>query len=51
MSFPNEKDAVFAAYASFRPLSPQRMSEIERAAAQAIAGKGNCWWNPPEAET
>ncbi len=51
MSFPNEQDAVFTAYESFRPLSPERMSAIESEAVRAIAGKGSCWWNPPEAGT
>lgn len=51
MSFPNEQDAVFAAYESFCPLNPSTMKAIEKQAARAIAGKGTCWWNPPEADT
>jgi hypothetical protein len=51
MSFPNEQDAVLAAYESFCPLSPSTMTNIEKQAAHAIAGKGTCWWNPAEAET
>ena len=46
MSFPNEQDAAFAAYESFTPLSPQRVSEIRRQAVAAIRDKGPCWWNP-----
>ena len=47
MSFPNEQDAAFAAARSFAPLSQERMSEIRERAAQAVQGKGECWWNPP----
>lgn len=50
MSFPNEQDAVFAAYESFYPLNPATMNAIEKQAAHAITGKGTCWWNPPEAD-
>lgn len=46
MSFPNEQDAAFAAARAFAPLSGERMAEIERRAAEAVAGKGPCWWNP-----
>jgi aryl-alcohol dehydrogenase-like predicted oxidoreductase len=46
MSFPNEQDAAFAAYEMFRPLVPETLRGIEQAAAQAIVGKGDCWWNP-----
>ncbi len=45
MSFPNEQDESFAAAASFRPLGPAAMAETRRRAAEAIAGKGACWWN------
>lgn len=48
MSFPNEQDAVFRAFETFRPLDRNRMAEVEQLAAQAIAGKGNCWWNPAD---
>jgi aryl-alcohol dehydrogenase-like predicted oxidoreductase len=48
MSFPNEQDAVFRAFESFRPLTPETLKEIEMRAAKAIEGKGNCWWNPSE---
>ena len=46
MSFPNEQDACFAAARSFKPLSGERMADIKRRAVEAIANKGNCWWNP-----
>lgn len=47
MSFPNEQDAAFAAYAAFRgPLPNQRLAEIRQRAAVAIEGKGTVWWNP-----
>jgi aryl-alcohol dehydrogenase-like predicted oxidoreductase len=46
MSFPNEQEAVFRAFAEFRPLEKERLKEIELRAAQAIDGKGSCWWNP-----
>jgi 1-deoxyxylulose-5-phosphate synthase len=48
LSFPNEQDAAFRAFEEFRPLSKGELKEIERRAAHAIAGKGRCWWNPPE---
>ena len=47
MSFDNEQDAVFRAFEAFRPLEKETMAAIETRAVQAIAGKGNCWWNPP----
>jgi hypothetical protein len=46
LSFPNEQDAAFRAYEEFHPLEPEQLKEIEQRAAQAIAGKGRCWWNP-----
>ncbi|HMP82419.1 MAG TPA: aldo/keto reductase [Verrucomicrobiota bacterium] len=46
MSFANEQDLAFRAYETFKPLDRDRLTEIEQQAAQAIAGKGNCWWNP-----
>ena len=50
LSFANEQDAAFAAACTFRPLSPERMADIRRRAAEARAEKGPCWWNPePEA--
>ncbi len=50
MSFPNEQDAVFRALETFRPLGADQLKDIEAQAEQAIEGKGNCWWNPPEKE-
>jgi aryl-alcohol dehydrogenase-like predicted oxidoreductase len=46
LSFPNEQDAAFRAFEEFRPLSKEQLREIEGHAAQAIEGKGRCWWNP-----
>ena len=46
MSFPNEQDAAFAAAGTFRRLSAPLMAEVRRRAAEAIQGKGPCWWNP-----
>ena len=48
LSFPNEQDAAYSAARNFTPLAPERMADIRRRAALAIAGKGNCWWNPPQ---
>lgn len=50
MSFPNEQDAAFRAFELFCPLKTKQLAEIEMRAAQAIARKGHCWWNPPENE-
>lgn len=53
MSFANEQDAAFAAYATFErrgPLSAEEMATIRERAAVAIRGKGPCWWNPPETD-
>ncbi len=46
MSFPNEQDHVFAAYAQFQPLTTAQRDDIQQRALQARAGKGPCWWNP-----
>jgi hypothetical protein len=46
LSFPNEQDAAFEALGSFRPLTQEQMEKTRRRAAQAIEGKGPCWWNP-----
>jgi len=46
LSFPNEQDAAFAAAMDFTPLSAAQMDRIDRLAAEAIKGKGRCWWNP-----
>jgi aryl-alcohol dehydrogenase-like predicted oxidoreductase len=46
MSFPNEQDAAFAAAAAFAPLAGPAMERIRLRAAEAVRGKGPCWWNP-----
>jgi hypothetical protein len=46
LSFPNEQDAAFRAFEEFHPLGKEQLKEIEGRAAQAIEGKGRCWWNP-----
>ncbi len=46
LSFENEREAAFAAVRAFRPLPAGRMAEIRERAAEAIRGKGPCWWNP-----
>ena len=46
MSFANEQDAAFLAATEFRPLDAAAMAEIRTRAAEAIQGKGPCWWNP-----
>ena len=50
LSFPNEQDAAFRAFEEFRPLGKEQLKEIEGRAAQAIEGKGRCWWNPENGE-
>jgi hypothetical protein len=50
LSFPNEQDAAFRAFEEFRPLGKEQLKEIESRAAQAIEGKGRCWWNPEKGE-
>lgn len=47
LSFPNEQDAAYAAFQSFRAVPSGQMSETRQHAAEAIQGKGPCWWNPP----
>jgi hypothetical protein len=47
LSFPNEQDAAFAAENAFTPLAAETMRHLRVRAAQAVAGKGACWWNPP----
>jgi len=42
------QSAAFRAYEGFRPLEQAQLKEIEGRAAQAIEGKGRCWWNPGE---
>lgn len=46
LSFPNEQDAAFTAAERFTPLAPEEMQAVRRRAAEAIQGKGPCWWNP-----
>ncbi len=46
MSYPNEQDAAFSSFERFVPLAPDAMRNIEARAAEAVAGKGRCWWNP-----
>jgi hypothetical protein len=48
-SFANEQAAAWAAARSFAPLTTARMDAVRTAAARAIAGKGDVWWNPPAA--
>lgn len=45
MSFPNEQDAALAAAEAFTPFSPADLARVRAAAADAIRGKGPCWWN------
>jgi hypothetical protein len=45
MSFPNEQDAALAAAEAFLPLSMPELARVRALAAQAIRGKGACWWN------
>jgi 1-deoxyxylulose-5-phosphate synthase len=52
LSFPNEQDAALSAAEAFTPLPPAELARIRETAAQAIRGKGPCWWNPdPHAGT
>lgn len=46
MSYPNEQEAVLEALQDFHPLDGQQMEELRVRAAEAIQGKGPCWWNP-----
>jgi 1-deoxyxylulose-5-phosphate synthase len=50
LSFPNEQDAAFRAFEEFQPLARAQLKAIEDRAAQAIDGKGRCWWNPDESK-
>jgi 1-deoxyxylulose-5-phosphate synthase len=47
LSLPSEQDAAFAAACDFQPLAPGEMEAVRRRAAEAVRGKGPCWWNPP----
>ena len=31
---------------AFAPMTPAEMAECRRRAAEAVVGKGRCWWNP-----
>jgi 1-deoxyxylulose-5-phosphate synthase len=46
MSFPNEQDAALSAAAAFQPMSGNELAQIRERARQAIAGKGEIWWDP-----
>jgi aryl-alcohol dehydrogenase-like predicted oxidoreductase len=46
LSFPNEQDEAFAAAAAFTPMSSEEMAACRERAAEAVKGKGPCWWNP-----
>lgn len=45
MSFPNEQDAALAAAEAFTPLGDAELARLRQVAAQAVRGKGPCWWN------
>lgn len=45
MSFANEQDAALAAAEAFTPYSEDELARVRAAAAEAIRGKGPCWWN------
>lgn len=45
MSFANEQDAALAAAEAFTPYSEADLARVRAAAAEAIRGKGPCWWN------
>lgn len=46
MSFPNEQDAAFSAALAFEPMGADAMADLRLRAAEAVQGKGPCWWNP-----
>ena len=46
LSFPNEQDAAWAAARAFVPFTAPELHAVRERAAQAIAGKGDVWWNP-----
>ncbi len=46
LSFANEQDAAFESYRRFKPLSAQEMKDVKARAREAIADKGEVWWNP-----
>jgi aryl-alcohol dehydrogenase-like predicted oxidoreductase len=51
LSFPNEQDAAFAAACAYAPLGGESMERLRGRAAEAVEGKGPCWWNPAPAES
>jgi len=51
LSSPDEQDATFRAFEVFQPLGKEQLADIENRAAQAVQGKGRCWWNPEKNET
>jgi 1-deoxyxylulose-5-phosphate synthase len=46
MSFSNEQDAALAAAGAFEPMSGDELARTCERARQAIAGKGEIWWDP-----
>ena len=46
LSFPNEQDAAWDAAEAFAPMDAAGLAATRAAAATAIAGKGDVWWNP-----
>lgn len=46
LSYENEQDAAWAAARAFTPMDATELAAIRTAAARAIAGKGDVWWNP-----
>jgi aryl-alcohol dehydrogenase-like predicted oxidoreductase len=46
LSSPDEQDEAFAAARAFEPMSPEEMVSLRGRAAEAVRGKGGCWWNP-----
>ncbi|HAU39114.1 MAG TPA: aldo/keto reductase [Phycisphaerales bacterium] len=46
MSFPNEQDAAFAAAEAFTPMTDAELDAVRSRAVEAMAGKGDAWWNP-----
>lgn len=48
LSYPNEQDAAWAAALAFTPMDAAELAATRAAAARAIAGKGDVWWNPTD---
>lgn len=51
LSFPNEQDAAWAAARGFAPMTPEEIAATRSRAAEAVRGKGGCWWNPGQGRT